>query len=112
MNKMYAVTLIALAVASSGCAHSHIVEAEPSRTERPEGIKANIGGKEVREGDRLRVFTNLCRKQSGPRGISREVCRSSIIGEARVLKILDDDSSIVEPLNGLVMDSDMHVERK
>jgi hypothetical protein len=42
----------------------------------------------------------------------RKSCQDDKVGEARVLKVLDHDSAIVEPDQGLTMDTEMKVEKK
>lgn len=96
----------------SGCGHMHKVDGPQAKEELPSGVRVGIGGKEVNEGDTLSVFKPKCHKIArGRRGTETE-CHDKEIGKAKVLKILDHDSAIVEPQNGLVMDNTMKVEKQ
>lgn len=98
----------------SGCGHVHKVEGVEEKSEIPAGVRVGIGGKEVKDGDTLIVSKKTCqkRKRSGPRGGSVQKCNTDRVGEAKVLKVLDHDSAIVEPMGDLKMDDTMTVEKK
>lgn len=95
-----------------GCAHTHPVQGEEKKSEIPAGIRVAIGSKEVKEGETLDVLKTKCRKVLKTRGGSDQSCNSVKVGEASVLKVLDHDSAIVEPMHGLKMETDMKVEKK
>ncbi len=95
-----------------GCAHTHPVQGVEKKSEIPDGIRVSIGSKEVKEGETLDVLKTKCRKVLKTRGGSDQRCTTSKVGEAVVLKVLDHDSAIVEPMNELKMDTDMKVEKK
>lgn len=111
-------TLNTLAVAtlalifSAGCGHLHKVQGVETPSEIPEGIRVSIGSKEVKEGEKVDVLHSVCKQVSGGRAGTRNVCHSEKIGEALILKVLDHDSAIVKPDNGLTMDAKMTVEKK
>lgn len=106
------VTMTALGTVFSGCSHgTHEVDGVQARDEIPEGIRVRIGGTEVTDGDKVDVFRTSCRTYSSPKNGS-EKCKSIKIGSALVLKVLDHDSAIVQPEDGLVMDSSMTVEKR
>ncbi len=112
--KSKALILLTL-LTSFGCAHSHPVDGPQEKSEIPAGIRVGIGGKEIKEGDKVSVFTTTCRRTVTPRRIqdgSLEQCTDNEVGTAIVLKVLDHDSAIVAPENDLVMDTSMKVEKQ
>lgn len=101
-------------VGVSGCAHSHKVDGPQEKSEIPAGIRVGIGGKEIKEGEKVVVFKTSCRQVSGggDKGSPRSQCVDQKVGEALVLKVLDHDSAIVHPEGNLQMDSSMKVEKQ
>lgn len=95
-----------------GCSHHHGVQGNEERSEIPEGVRVGIGGKEVKEGDRVWVLKSDCRMQRRSRGGPSETCVEKKIGEAIVIKVLDHDSAIVKPDANVQMDNTMTVEKK
>lgn len=98
-----------------GCAHSaHKVNGPQEQSEIPAGVRVAIGGTEVKEGDTLAVYETACHTtttgEERPR--RKKECHDKQIGSAVVLKILDHDSAIVSPQNGLVMNNSMKVEKQ
>lgn len=93
-------------------AHTHSVQGTERKSEIPAGVRVAIGSSEINEGDKVDVFRSICKSIStGRRGV-RKSCQDDKVGEARVLKVLDHDSAIVEPDQGLTMDTEMKVEKK
>lgn len=112
--KSKTLALIAL-LFSVGCAHSHQVSGPQEKAEIPAGIRVGIGGKEVKERDKVSVFITNCRRNIGSRRIqdgTLEQCTDKEVGTAIVLKVLDHDSAIVAPENDLVMNTSMKVEKQ
>ena len=110
-------TLCALIIAGAGaglvgCAHLHKVDGPVAKSEIPEGIKVGIGGQEVAEGEKVAVMKSVCKTVSRNRGGSFNQCHDEKAGEATVLKVLDHDSAIIRPENGLLIDSSMKVEKQ
>lgn len=99
-------------VFSTACAHSHRVEGPEKQSEIPEGIRVAMGGSEVKEGERINVTKPECTKEYRGRQGNVKKCVSKKIGEATVIKILDHDSAIVKPDEGVVMDKDTRVEKQ
>jgi hypothetical protein len=96
-----------------GCVHTHSVHVAEPKSEIPAGFRVGIGSSEIREGDRVAVLKPNCKKvASGGRDAPRDFCVNKKIGEALVLKVLDHDSSIVAPQEGLKMDETMKVEKQ
>lgn len=95
-----------------GCTHVHTVNGPVARSEIPEGIQVNIGSKEVSEGDKVSVLKSVCKKVSRSGRGSSTKCHYQKIGEALVLKVLDHDSAIVRPDDGLTIESSMRVEKQ
>ena len=114
MKNMIGILSLLALLGSVGCAHSHKVDGPQEKSEIPAGIRVSIGGKEVKEGDKLIVYSQNCHKVSrGTRGGgTRNECHDKEIGTAVVLKVLDHDSAIVAPQNGLIMDTTMKVEKQ
>lgn len=112
MKKLGLMSLMFSAFMAFGCAHPHSVQGNEQRSEIPEGVRVAIGSSEVSEGEKVEVFRPVCKKVSRPRGGTSNSCRYEKVGEARVLKVLDHDSAIVEPDQGLAMDTNMKVEKK
>ena len=100
-----------LPVFSVACAHQHAVQGYEQKSEIPEGLRVTIGGAEVKEGDRIRFFNTTCKKVGGVRSGTREVCRDDNVGEGTVLKVLDHDSAIVRPDDGVKVDEETEVEK-
>jgi len=102
----------ALGVGLTGCAHVHQVEGSVAKTELPEGVKVGIGGQEVNEGDKVAIMKSVCKMVTRPRLGRVNQCRFVKAGEALVLKVLDHDSAIVKPDEGVIMDNTMRVEKQ
>lgn len=96
----------------SGCAHVHKVDGQKEKTELPAGFQVGIGGKEVKEGDHVTVYKSVCKKVQKVRGGDYTTCNDQIAGKAVVLKVLDHDSAIVAPKDGIVIDTGMTVEKE
>lgn len=101
-----------IVIFSSACAHSHKVEGPEERSEIPEGIRVSMGGSELKEGERIEVTRAECTKEYRGRQGYQKKCVSKKIGEATVIKILDHDSAIVKPDEGVTMDKDTRVGKK
>lgn len=112
MKKLGLMSLIFSAFMAFGCAHTHSVQGNEQKSEIPEGVRVAIGSSEINEGDKVDVFRSVCKKVHRARGGTTNSCRDDKVGEARVLKVLDHDSAIVEPDQGLAMDTNMKVEKK
>lgn len=113
MKSVFCILSIAILLIGVGCAHNHKVDGPQEGTEIPAGVRVSIGGKEVKEGDTLTIYKTSCRRTSvGERGGGANKCHDNQVGSAVVLKILNDDSAIVSPQNGLVMDTSMKVEKQ
>lgn len=113
MHKKSIIVISALSVGLlTGCGHYHRVQGEEAPSEIPAGVRVHIGSKEVKAGEYLDVFKSECKYVKYGRGPKTKSCKDKKIGEARVLKVLDHDSAIVEPNNGLIMDKDMKVEKR
>ncbi len=116
MKTLYVVfSLLTVSLATSACGHlpHKVVGNEPAST-IPEGVRVRIGEKEVKEGERVNVFTTSCQKEYTPSkgGTEKSHCTRNKVGEAVVVKILDHDSAIVNPNPGLVMSTEMTVEKQ
>lgn len=105
------VTTLTMIIAS-GCSHLHKVQGIETQSEVPEGIRVSIGSSEVKEGEKVDVLRPACRQVTGGKAGTRNVCHSEKVGEALILRVLDHDSAVVKPDNGLTMDSKMTVEKK
>jgi hypothetical protein len=95
-----------------GCAHMHQVDGPVTKFEIPEGVKVGIGGKEVAEGEKVAVMKSVCKRVSRGRSGTLNQCHYEKAGEALVLKVLDHDSAIVRPDEGVKMDESMRVEKQ
>jgi len=115
MKRLSAVLIVSSSVLLSiGCSHFHKVDGVEGTSEIPSGVRVNIGGTEVREGDTLVVSKKTCQKakHTRPRGSPIQKCSTARVGTAKVLKVLDHDSAIVEPVGALKMDETMTVEKE
>lgn len=97
---------------SVGCAHNHKVEGHHQNMEIPAGIKVTIGSSEVSDGETVDVLAPACHVITGGRGQKKKECHEKKVGEAKVLKVIDSKSAIVEPLKNLKMTTDMSVEKQ
>lgn len=104
--------LVGLGVGLAGCAHVHQVDGSIAKSEIPEGVRVGIGGQEVKEGDKVAIMKSACKMVNRPRTGVINQCHYTKVGEALVLKILDKDSSIVRPDEGITMDNSMQVEKQ
>ncbi len=109
--KFCSVALILIGFAT-GCAHIHEVGGVQEKAEIPEGTRVGIGGAEVKEGEKVAVMKSFCKKVNRNRGGSISQCSFQKVGEALVIKVLDHDSAIVRPDEGIQMDSSMRVEKQ
>lgn len=112
MKKLGLLSLMLAAFTAFGCAHTHSVQGNEQKSEIPEGVRVAIGSTEVKEGDKVDVLHSVCKQVRRHRGGTGTSCSDQKVGEALVLKVLDHDSAIVEPDQGLTMDTNMKVEKK
>lgn len=112
MNKKIIFTLILSSIFASGCAHFHEVKGTETQSEIPAGTRVSIGSKEVKEGEKVDVFKRVCTTRGGGRRGHSKICRNDKLGEATVLKVLDEDSSIVQPDQGVVFEPGLVVEKR
>jgi len=108
--KLYSSAFLILAL-SAGCAHIHKIDGPQAKSEIPEGIRVGIGGSEVKEGDKVAVMKSVCKSVSRGRAGKFNECHYQKSGEALVLKVLDHDSAIVRPDDGVKIEGDMRVEK-
>lgn len=94
------------------CSHIHKVDGPVQKSEIPEGVQVNIGGSEVKEGDKVSVLRSVCKEVPSDKAGTKDKCQSVKAGEALVLKVLDHDSAIVRPDKGVTIDKEMKVEKK
>lgn len=115
MKKLITITttLISLTILSS-CAHTHKVQGTQEKEEIPAGIRVGIGGKEIKEGDKVKVLKTECQttQAASKRATSVKACKDIKVGEATVIKVLDHDSAIILPENNLQIDNTMKVEKQ
>lgn len=111
-RKFFAFVVTGLVFGIVGCGHMHGVQGPVTKSEIPEGIQVGIGGKEVKPGDRVSVRKSVCKSvfKGGRVGRVNE-CSYEKVGEALVLKVLDHDSAIVKPDDGVKIEGDMTVEK-
>ncbi len=95
-----------------GCAHLHKVQGPQEKGEIPAGIQVGIGSSEVQDGDTVVVQKSTCKKVYRGRAGYMNECSYKSVGEAKVLKVLDHDSAIVEPIGGIAIDERMRVEKE
>lgn len=95
------------------CAHTHKVHGPQEQEVIPAGIRVGIGGKEIKDGDKVQILRTVCQKIVGASktGRTTQSCSTSKIGEATVLKVLDHDSAIIKPDQDLIIDTTMKVEK-
>lgn len=106
--------LVGLSCSIISCGHMHEIEKPEQANLRPAepGVQVGIGGKEVKAGDRLLVTKRSCVRRYKGRSGYRNECTYKPIGEAVVLSIIDEDSSMVQPDVGVTIDSSVRVEKK
>ncbi len=112
LKKIGLLSLMLGAYMVSGCAHTHSVQGPEQKSEIPEGVRVAIGSTEVKEGEKVNVFRSVCKTVSRTRGGTTNSCRDDKVGEALVLKVLDHDAAIVQPDQGVTMDTNMKVEKQ
>ena len=111
-NLMKISAVAALLTTSIGCAHSHLVEGVQPAQVVPEGTRVRIGCQEVREGDVVDVFTVTCKTvYSGSLRDSRRSCDKKKTGQAKILKVVDQDSAVVFPVGDSKVEPGMLVEK-
>lgn len=110
-NKLVLSCLLLSSWFATGCAHMHAVQGIEKQSEIPDGIRVSIGSQEVKEGDKVDVLKQVCKSGGSGRGRSKS-CTDKKMGEAKVLKVLDHDSAIVEPDPGVILEAGMKVEKK
>src|SRR3989338_5586641 len=113
MSRTFSFFFVAMAgIALAACSHSHSVQGQESASEIPEGIRVGIGGEEIKEGDKVNILRSVCKYRVSRKDVPHNKCRSEKVGEASVLKVLDQDSAIVRPDAGVAMDNTMTVEKQ
>ncbi len=113
MKKKLSVFVVwGLAFELVGCGHIHGVQGPVTKSEIPEGIQVGIGSQEVKPGDKVAIRKSVCKSvfKGGRVGRLNE-CHYEKIGEALVLKVLDHDSAVVKPDDGVKIEGDMMVEK-
>lgn len=105
-------TIISLSLFSLvflGCAHQHRFVEKPK--ESVNTIKVSIGAREVKINDIVDITTQKCLDVIKGKGQKNKGCQNVKIGEARVVEVLDEDHSLVSPLNNLTFTPEMKVEK-
>lgn len=111
-NILIVLTLAAFGV---GCAHTHkILNLENKPESSSAEVAVGIGGEEVKEGETLDVFTRICTTDTRPstKGNRDYICKMNKVGEVTVAKLISKETALVKPLNDLIIDSKMYVEKK
>lgn len=92
-----------------GCAHYHHVEDTSSQEE----IKVAIGSKEIQENDFVEIFKRVCvQNKTRTRSGMIESCTAKKVGETKIIKVLTKTSALIRAPEGLVLESNMYVEKK
>lgn len=97
-----------------GCSHMHKVDGVQAQDNIPAGIRVRLGSAEVNNGEVVDILIPVCSMSlgAGKRSMPIKKCVNEKVGNARVLKVLDHDSAVIEPLGGLQMSSEMIVEKQ
>lgn len=106
--------ILVLAAIGTGCAHTHKVLTGENKPEVASSeVHVGIGSPEVKEGEVVDVFTRVCTTSKFPtRGHKDHSCKMNKVGEAVIAKIISQEAASVTPLNNLVIDPKMYVEKK
>jgi hypothetical protein len=114
MKKNILIVLI-LGAFGTGCAHTHkVLNAESKTQSAASEVHVEIGTDEVKEGETVDVFTRNCTTDNRPgiKGHRSHSCKMDKVGEAVVAKVVSEKTVAVAPLNNLVIDPKMYVEKK
>jgi len=111
-KKIFYLITILFSIFAVGCGHFHKVDGPQEKSEIPAGVKVGIGTPEVKENETVVVLKSSCKKVYRGRAGYMNECSYKPIGKAKVLKILDHDAAIVEPIDGIAIDSSMRVEKE
>lgn len=103
--------ILPLTLSWLGCAHYHKVDGKQEAAAIPAGTRVQIGSKEVKEGDKVKVFAKSCRRVANDRVGYRTDCQMNELGSAIVLKVLDHDLAVVQADNDLSITEEMVVEK-
>lgn len=96
----------------TGCMHGHKIEVTDEKPSVENGVQVTIGAEEVKVDEVINVFQRSCVKtRIHPRAEPKDDCKLTRVGKAKVAKVIDHDSAVVVPLDGLKMDSTMRVEK-
>ncbi|MBX2994901.1 MAG: hypothetical protein KF681_08765 [Bdellovibrionaceae bacterium] len=102
--------LVALAAGVlPACGHLHKVEDVKIDAEVVTA-KAEITSPEVNKGDTVSVYTTSCKKIFTGRHGFKNRCRDTVVGKAEVLDVLEDEHSLLQAQDGLILDDSMRVE--
>lgn len=114
MKFLIPILILSSSIASVGCSHTHKIDGVQGADTIPAGIRVRLGSAEVKDGDDVDVFKPVCTMSigNGRRGGPIKKCVNEKVGGARILKVLDHDSAVIEPADGLRMISDMIVEKR
>lgn len=110
-NKNFVLLVLSSVGCLFSCAHSHGVDsADPGSSPSSRAMMVEIGSSEVSVGDQVRVVRDECQFQSrGERGGSKKACQENQMGEAVVVKVIDANSAVVEPVGDTKLEKGMRI---
>lgn len=91
------------------CGHLHKVEDVKIDAELVTA-KAEITSPEVSKGDTVSVYTTSCKRVVTDRHGFKNRCRDTVVGKAEVMDVLEDEHSLLQAQDGLILDDSMRVE--
>ena len=112
MNIKSIIGLGAMLAILSGCAHGLMRGSVAMKTSENEAHVC-LGKGEVKAGDRVQVFRNVCPARSGGKyGGGGGLCRKEEVGSGTVEEVLNDHYSVVKFDPGVPFEEGTFVEKK
>ncbi len=101
--KFFNLAVLSLTFALSGCAHT-MMRGSVAMKVSPQEAHVCLGDKEVRAGDRVGLFKNVCRGKGA-------MCEKVRLGEGEVTKTLNDHYSVIKVQPGVAFEEGTIVEK-
>jgi len=102
-------------ISLAGCSHFHRVLSVETRPGMQDVLRVSLGSKEIKEGDKVEVFSKSCSKNKVrtkmARDLDLEQCSYVSIGKASVLKVLGSDSSLVLPEMKIDFTNEIYIKK-
>lgn len=113
MNAVLFGVVIAMSSSLIGCAHSAHTRGSVALKHSAQEADICLGKDEVKPGDRVSLFKNVCKPRSrkGSEDIEYSSCTKTKLGEGRVMQVLDGHYSTINVDSGVSFEEGAIVEK-